>query len=110
MIKLDPSTGVRLLVNAQVGDARPPEEISLDMEFVEEARVLLRGAPARSNSATAEALHPAGRGVEEAWRVFEPLIDSPPGAPVREGIVGPRWPTNLAAAHGGWRGPWLHER
>src|SRR5215211_3446021 len=36
VVRLDPSTGIRLLVDAQRADSVKPEEISLDMEFGEE--------------------------------------------------------------------------
>jgi len=110
VIKLDPSTGIRLLVNAQVGDARPPEEISLDMEFAEEGgegptpyEVLLHAAMLGDSKRFTRQ-----DGVEEAWRVFEPLIDSPPPVhPYAKGSWGPAAADQLVAAHGGWRGPWV---
>ena len=47
-------------------------------------------------------------GVEETWRIFEPLIDSPP--PVHDyapGSWGPKEADTLLAGHGGhWLGPW----
>jgi hypothetical protein len=45
--------------------------------------------------------------IEEAWRVVEPLLDNaPPVLPYAPGSWGPDAGTALAAAHGGWRGPW----
>ena len=48
-------------------------------------------------------------GVEETWRIMQPLLDAPP--PVHTlpaGIVGARPPpTTLVAGHGGWHTPWL---
>jgi glucose-6-phosphate 1-dehydrogenase len=46
--------------------------------------------------------------VEEAWRVMQPLLDSPP--PVHsyaKGSWGPDAADGLVAAVGGWRGPWM---
>ncbi len=110
VIKLDPSTGVRLLVNAQRGEARPPEAISLDMEFAEEGgegptpyEVLLHAAMLGDSKRFTRQ-----DGVEEAWRVFQPLIDSPsPVHPYAKGSWGPAAADQLVAGHGGWRGPWV---
>ena len=92
VIKLDPSTGIRLLVNAQRGDARPPEADQPGHGVRGGGRRgpdPLRGAAARRDARRQQALHPAG------WRrgglAGLPAADrlAPAGAPVREGIVGP---------------------
>ena len=38
VVKLDPNTGIRLLVDAQRADSPDPEQISLDMEFARRRR------------------------------------------------------------------------
>jgi glucose-6-phosphate 1-dehydrogenase len=46
-------------------------------------------------------------GVEEEWRVMQPLLDAPP--PVHlyaPGSAGPAEADALVRGHGGWRGPW----
>ena len=59
IVKLDPSTGFRLLVDAQRADSEEPEQVSLDMEFADqggEGATPVRGAAARgAASATASA-------------------------------------------------------
>ena len=110
VIKLDPSTGIRLLVDAQRGEARPPEQINLDMEFADEGgegptpyEVLLHAAMMGDSKRFTRQ-----DGVEEAWRVFQPLIDSPPPVhPYAKGSWGPAAADQLVAGHGGWRGPWV---
>ena len=110
VIKLDPSTGIRLLVDAQRGEARPPEQITLDMEFADEGgegptpyEVLLHAAMMGDSKRFTRQ-----DGVEEAWRVFQPLIDSPPPVhPYAKGSWGPAAADQLVAEHGGWRGPWV---
>ena len=50
VIRLHPTTGIRLLVDAQRSDAPDPEQINLDMEFAREGGegpTPYRGAPAR---------------------------------------------------------------
>jgi glucose-6-phosphate 1-dehydrogenase len=109
VVKLDPSTGVQLLVQAQCFDRAEPEEISLDMEFGTEGREL--AAPYEV------LLHAAMEGdstrftrqdsVEETWRILQPLLDDPP--PVHEyasGSWGPAAAEKLVSGYGGWKGPW----
>jgi glucose-6-phosphate 1-dehydrogenase len=47
-------------------------------------------------------------GVEETWRIMQPLLDSPP--PVHRyspGSWGPAAADELTAQSGGWHQPWL---
>jgi glucose-6-phosphate 1-dehydrogenase len=110
VIKLDPSTGVRMLIEAQHADTPQPQQISLDMEFALEGgegatpyEVLLQAAMrgditrfARQDS------------VEETWRVMQPLIEAPPPVhPYAPGSWGPDAADALVAEDGGWYGPWV---
>jgi len=110
VIRLDPSTGVRLVLNAQRADALLPGSIDLDMEFATEGgegptpyEVLLHAAmEGRSVRFTRQDT------VEEQWRVMQPLIDHPPAVqPYAPGTWGPDAADGLVAGHGGWRGPWI---
>jgi glucose-6-phosphate 1-dehydrogenase len=110
IIRLDPTTGIRILAQAQRGTTMRPEEISLDMEFAEEGgegptpyEVLLLAAM-EGNSARFTRQDQ----VEEAWRVLEPLFDSPP--PVHgyaPGSWGPKEADELVAGSGRWHEPWM---
>ena len=63
-IKLDPSTGVRLVLEARRADTPRPEPIKLDMEFAEEGGEgadAVRGAAPRGDGRPEHALHPPGR-------------------------------------------------
>lgn len=110
VIRLDPSTGVRILLTAQRADAPKPSSIELDMEFAAEGgegptpyEVLLLAA---INGVSARFARQDA--VEETWRVMQPLIDNPP--PARQyapGTWGPYDADALVADHGGWREPWL---
>jgi glucose-6-phosphate 1-dehydrogenase len=110
VIKLDPTTGVRILAQAQRGTTMRPEPISLDMEFADEGgegptpyEVLLHAA-IEGNSAR----FTRQDGVEEAWRVLEPLIDSPPTVHgYAPGSWGPSEADALLAGHGRWHEPWM---
>jgi len=110
VVKLDPSTGIRLIVDAHRADVGGPARVDLDVEFAEQGgegptpyEVLLHAAlvgnPMRFTRQDA---------VEEAWRVFQPLLDSPP--PVHgyaPGSWGPEESEALVAGHGRWHGPWI---
>ena len=110
IVKLDPSTGIKLLVNAQRADSAKPEHISLDMEFAQEGG---EGATPYEVLLHAAMLGDSKRftrqdSVEEAWRVMQPLLDSPP--PVHgyaKGSWGPEEGDKLLSGHGAWHEPWV---
>ncbi|MGZ8578212.1 MAG: glucose-6-phosphate dehydrogenase [Actinomycetota bacterium] len=110
VIKIDPSTGVRLQVNAQRAGSLRPEAITMDMEFAEEGgegptpyEVLLSAA-LQGNS---------GRftrqdSVEQTWRILQPLLDRPgPAHPYAPGSWGPAEADALVEGHGRWHDPWI---
>ena len=110
MIKLDPTTGIQLLLEAQRGDARQPEQVTLDMEFAQEGG---EGATPYEVLLHAAMMGDASRftrqdGVEEAWRVLLPLIDAPsPIHTYAPGSWGPAEADTLLAGRGRWLGPWV---
>ena len=112
VIKLDPSTGVRLLVEAQRSEAIDPEQIHLDMEFADEGG---EGPTPYEVLLTAAIIGDGKRftrqdGVEQCWRVMQPLLDAPPPVhPYAIGSWGPEAADRLVAGHGRWRGPWVAE-
>jgi glucose-6-phosphate 1-dehydrogenase len=110
VIKLDPSTGVRMVLDARRADATRAAPILFDVEFAE-----MGGEGATPYEVL---LHAAVLGdsmrftrqdqVEETWRIMQPLLDSPP--PVHSytpGSWGPEAAGALVADHGGWRDPWV---
>jgi glucose-6-phosphate 1-dehydrogenase len=110
VIKLDPSTGIRLEVDAKRGDKVEAEQIHLEMEFAEEGgegatpyEVLLHAAMVGESTRFSRQ-----DGVEQAWRVLQPLLDSPPPVhPYAKGSWGPAEADRLVAGYGGWHGPWV---
>jgi glucose-6-phosphate 1-dehydrogenase len=110
IVKLDPTTGIRLLVDAQRGDAADPEQIHLDMEFAEEGgegptpyEVLLHAA--MLGDITRFTRQDA---IEQTWRVFQPLLDKrPPVHEYAKGSWGPAAADKLVSGYGGWHGPWI---
>ena len=110
VVKLDPTTGIRLLVEAQRADSVKPEQINLDMEFAQEGgegatpyEVLLHAAMVGDSKRFKRQ-----DSVTETWRVMQPLLDAPPPVQAYEkGSWGPSAGDDLVAGHGGWYGPWV---
>lgn len=110
VVKLDPSTGIQLLVDAQRAGTREAEQINLDMEFSEQGgegatpyEVLLHAALIGESTRFTRQ-----DSVEEAWRVMQPLLDAPPPVqPYAKGSWGPAAGDQLVAGHGSWHGPWV---
>jgi glucose-6-phosphate 1-dehydrogenase len=110
VVKLDPSTGIRMIVDAKRGDVPQPERVDLDLEFAEQGgegatpyEVLLHAAMVGDSKRFTRQ-----DSVEEAWRVMQPLLDNPPDAAVyAKGSWGPEAAQALVASHGTWHGPWV---
>jgi glucose-6-phosphate 1-dehydrogenase len=110
VVKLDPSTGVRFVVDAHRADRAGPAPITLDMEFAAEGgegptpyEVLLHAA--LEGDATRFTRQDS---VEETWRVMQPLLDAPPAVHAyAPGSWGPAEGEKLLAGHGAWHHPWI---
>jgi glucose-6-phosphate 1-dehydrogenase len=110
VVRLDPATGVRLTLQAQRGDPAEPETIDLDFGFGTEGgdvpapyEVLLHAAMQGDSTRFKRQ-----DGVEEAWRVMQPLVEAPPPVhPYAKGTWGPAEADRLLAGHGHWREPWV---
>jgi glucose-6-phosphate 1-dehydrogenase len=110
VVKLDPSTGTRLMLDAHRADQGGPQAITLDVEFAAQGgeaptpyEVLLLDAMRGDSTRFTRQ-----DGVEETWRIFEPLLDNPPPVhPYRPGSWGPEAGEKLVAGFGGWHGPWV---
>ncbi|MGE0027443.1 MAG: glucose-6-phosphate dehydrogenase [Thermoleophilia bacterium] len=108
VVRLDPSTGIRLEVEAHRADG--PGTIALDMEFSTQGgegptpyEVLLHAA------LVGESVRFTRQdGVEETWRVMQPLLDAPPPVhPYAQGSWGPEAADALLAGVGRWHEPWM---
>jgi glucose-6-phosphate 1-dehydrogenase len=110
IVRIDPATGVRIVLDAHRADHDGPAEIHLDMDFAHEGgegptpyEVLLHDA------IVGDATHFTREdAVEESWRVLAPLLESP--GPVHEyepGTWGPEEAKRVVAGLGAWHEPWL---
>jgi glucose-6-phosphate 1-dehydrogenase len=110
VFRIDPQTGVRIVLDAHRADRKGAAEIELDMEFAQEGgedptpyEVLLHAALVGDSSHFARQ-----DSVEQSWRIVQPLLDSPgPIERYEKGSWGPEAGAQLAKRVGGWRGPWL---
>jgi glucose-6-phosphate 1-dehydrogenase len=112
VVKLDPTTGIRLIADAHRADEGGPGSVEFDVDFSVQGgegptpyEVLLlaalEGNPMRFTRQDA---------VEEAWRIFQPLLDSPPPVhPYKPGSWGPKEADTLVEGHGRWHDPWLEQ-
>jgi glucose-6-phosphate 1-dehydrogenase len=109
-VRLDPTTGIQLVLDAHRADKQGADAITLDMQFAEEGgegatpyEVLLHAALLGNSTRFTRQ-----DGVEEAWRIMEPLLDNP--SPVHSyapGSWGPDEAKGLVAGHGHWAAPWI---
>jgi glucose-6-phosphate 1-dehydrogenase len=110
VLKLDPSTGVRIQVDAHRADVARIAPIELDMEFADEGgegptpyEVLLHAAMTGKSTRFSRQ-----DSVEETWRVMQPLLDAPPPVHAyKPGSWGPAAADEITAGFGGWRMPWI---
>jgi glucose-6-phosphate 1-dehydrogenase len=110
IIKLDPSTGLRLILSAKKTGAMGAEPLDFDADLM---------APGSQEATPYEVLlHAAMAGmsvrftrqdcVEETWRVMQPLLDSPPKVhPYKKGSWGPAAADELFGGRGHWHQPWV---
>ncbi len=110
VVRIDPRTGVRVVLDAHRADQDSPGPVHLDMEFADEGgegptpyEVLLHAALVGDRTRfTRQDM------VEETWRIMQPLLDSPPPLHAYEpGSWGPEESEKLLAGLDCWRGPWL---
>jgi glucose-6-phosphate 1-dehydrogenase len=108
VLRIDPTAGARLVIEAQSQTSRATRTVDLDVDL---------GGP-NVPTPYEELLHAAIEGdaalftredvVEETWRVLAPLLDLPTAPdPYAPGSWGPPAADRLAADVGGWRAPWV---
>ena len=111
ILRIDPNPGADLVVQAKQPGAVSTRTVDLSLIFSEE----LGDAPEPYERLLGEALNGDARlftredGVEQTWRIVQPLLDAPPPVePYTPGSWGPASADKLLARHPSWRAPWLH--
>ena len=110
VIKLDPSPGAQMILDAYRADTMRVSPITLDMEFADEGgegatpyEVLLHAAMVGETTRFTRQ-----DSVEQTWRIMQPLLDTPtPVNPYEKGSWGPGAADELLAGIGRWHGPWV---
>jgi glucose-6-phosphate 1-dehydrogenase len=112
VFRINPTTGVRIVVDAHRADRKTAAPIELDALFSKEGgedptpyEVLLHAALIGNS-----ALFARQDSVEASWRIVQPLLDAPPPVkPYKPGTWGPDEAQKLISHYGPWRGPWTEE-
>ncbi len=109
VIRLDPTTGVRILLDAYRADVKGTGPVPFDVEFAQEGGegptpyevLLLAAMEGRRVRFTRQ------DEVEEMWRIMQPLLDHPsPVEGYAPGSWGPASADRIVAGHGRWYAPW----
>jgi glucose-6-phosphate 1-dehydrogenase len=111
VLRIDPNPGTDLVVQAKQPGARATRTVDLSLVFSEE----LGEAPEPYERLLGDALQGDSTlftredGVEETWRIVQPLLDAPPPVELyKPGSWGPAAADKLLSGYPGWRDPWLH--
>ncbi len=110
VVRIDPETGIQMILDARRAGSRDARAIHLEMDFAQEGgegdtpyEVLLHAAICGDSTSFTRQ-----DGIEESWRIIQPLLDSPPAVHTyAQGSWGPDEAQKLPSGSGGWRGPWL---
>ena len=110
VLRIDPSPGTDLVVQAKEPGANRTRTVDLSLIFADE----LGEAPEPYERLISDAMRGDSSqfaredGVEETWRIVQPLLDAPPPIqPYAPGSWGPSAANKLVAGCTGWREPWL---
>ena len=110
VLRIDPNPGTDLIVQAKEPGANTTRCVDLSLTFAKE----LGEAPEPYERLLSDAMRGDSAqfaredGVEETWRIVQPLIESPPELQTYEvGSWGPEAASKLVAGYPSWREPWL---
>jgi glucose-6-phosphate 1-dehydrogenase len=109
VLRIDPDTGLRMILEAHRADAPGPEPITLGMDFAHQGGVGPTPYETLFEAALTGDHSPFTRQetVEEAWRIVQPLLDSRRQThSYRRGSFGPKAANDLLPTGQHWRRPW----
>jgi len=110
VLRIDPNPGLRTVLNSKGAEEHTLRAVHLDMTFAQELGPPLEPYERLLSDAIAGDDHLFTRqdGVEETWRIVQPLLDQPP--PVHSyprGSWGPEEADELVRGFTSWHDPWL---
>lgn len=110
VFRIDPAPGVDLILQAKESGADTTRAVNLCLVFSDE----MADAPEPYERLLGDAMHGDASqfiredGVEETWRIVQPLLESPPPVEIYEqGSWGPSGADALVAGYPAWHQPWL---
>ena len=110
VLRIDPNPGTDLIIQAKEPGANTTRCVDLSLTFAKE----LGEAPEPYERLLSDAMRGDSAqfaredGVEETWRIVQPLIESPPEPQsYKPGSWGPDAVSKLVAGHPSWHEPWL---
>jgi glucose-6-phosphate 1-dehydrogenase len=110
VLRIDPNPGTDLVIQVKEPGVNRTRAADLSLIFAEE----LGEAPEPYERLLSDAMRGDSTqfaredGVEETWRIVQPLLDAPPPVePYQQGSWGPSAADKLLTGHPGWRKPWL---
>ena len=110
IFRIDPAAGVDLVLQAKESGADATRAVNLSLVFGDE----MADAPEPYERLLGDAMRGDSSqfiredGVEETWRVVEPLLESPPPVEIYQpGSWGPAGADKLVAGYPAWHQPWL---
>ncbi len=110
VLRIDPNPGTDMIIQAKEPGANSTRCVDLSLIFAKE----LGEAPEPYERLLSDAMRGDSAqfaredGVEETWRIVQPLLDAPPPVqPYEVGSWGPPAAAKLLSGHPKWREPWL---
>ena len=110
VLRIDPNPGTDMIIQAKEPGANSTRCVDLSLTFAKE----LGEAPEPYERLLSDAMRGDSAqfaredGVEETWRIVQPLLDAPPPVqPYEAGSWGPPAAAKLLSGHPKWREPWL---
>jgi len=110
VLRIDPNPGTDMIIQAKEPGANSTRCVDLSLTFAKE----LGEAPEPYERLLSDAMRGDSAqfaredGVEETWRIVQPLLDAPPPVQHYEvGSWGPPVAAKLLSGHPKWREPWL---
>ncbi len=112
VLRIDPDPGMRVVLLSKGSDGTSAQSVNLDLSFAAEL-----GRPAEPyerllhDALTGDrSLFTREDGVEETWRILQPLLDKAPSPhPYERGSWGPEQAGHLVRGHERWLMPWLDD-